>query len=174
MLAMPIRFTGGEGAIGGDGPVADAKVKKNAGPAYAAPKPAADRPPIGLVEADARIASLEARIEALADAQAVQLARIEALEAALQAVPVSTETANGTLLTGATDDAVSSVTPDRKQYMRDMMRDRRAAKKLGITVAELRQRQAIVASPANVRLLRPVKIETEAPSIDAPTMAVRQ
>jgi hypothetical protein len=37
---MPIKFTGGEGAIGGDGPVADQCVKKNAAPAYAAPKAA--------------------------------------------------------------------------------------------------------------------------------------
>jgi hypothetical protein len=59
-----IRHDGrGEGAIGDAGPVPDAKVKKNAAPAYVAPKGngSADRP-LGLVDLDARVASLEAQV----------------------------------------------------------------------------------------------------------------
>jgi hypothetical protein len=78
---MPIKFTGGEGAIGGDGPVADQRVKKNAAPSFVA-KPgngsAGDRP-LGLVDLDARVAGLEARVDA-------QAAQIEALKDELQAL----------------------------------------------------------------------------------------
>jgi hypothetical protein len=52
---MVIRFTPGEDAFGTDGPVPDARVKKNASPACVAPKGngSVDKP-LGLVDLDAR------------------------------------------------------------------------------------------------------------------------
>jgi hypothetical protein len=60
---MAIRFTPGEDAMGAGGPASDQRVKKNAAPAYVAPKGngSADRP-LGLVDLDARVASLEAQV----------------------------------------------------------------------------------------------------------------
>jgi hypothetical protein len=52
---MGIKFTPGEDAIGATGPVPDARVKKNANPAYQAPKGngSVDRP-LGLVRRRSR------------------------------------------------------------------------------------------------------------------------
>jgi uncharacterized protein involved in exopolysaccharide biosynthesis len=159
-----IRHDGrGEGAIGDAGPVPDAKVKKNAAPAYVAPKGnGADRP-IGLVDLDARVASLEAKVETL-------VARIETLERHAAVTPVSSPAANRVPVSNVADQPVSSDAPDRKQYMRDLMRDRRAAAKVGLTLAEYRQQQAIAASPANVRLLVPVSAEVAPPAVGAPSL----
>lgn len=66
---------------------------------------------------DARIAELQAKVARLE-------AKLAAANTANSVTPVSTETAN--------------TKTDRKSYQRDLMRDRRAAKKLGITVAAYR------------------------------------
>jgi hypothetical protein len=54
--------------------------------------------------------------------------------------------------------------------MRDLMRDRRAAAKAGLTMAELRQQQAIAASPANVHMLVPQDAVVGSSAVGTPSL----
>jgi hypothetical protein len=65
-----------------------------------------------------------------------------------------------------------AVPVDRKSRNAAAMRERRAAQKAGVSVAELRQRQAIAASPNNVVALKPKGASTTAPTLEAPEVCV--
>jgi len=118
--------------------------------------------PLGLVEHEQRLASLEAQVEA-------QAARIATLEDEVRELVVAVSTAStvdsvDNVSTVDSVDSVDSVVStastdteaDRKAYQRQWARDRRAAKKAPL--------------PANVVRLVPRSTVTASPAVDMPAL----
>jgi hypothetical protein len=143
---MAINFIPGEGAVGATGPVADDRVKKNARP-HAAPASTVRRIP---VSDDGRVARLSARVEALEALVEALAGRLRDLEAVVDAVdvpvdgrqnPVDASTPTSTIPSQVSTPVSTAPEPDRKTYQRQWARDRRAAKKAGLTLVAYRARQ---------------------------------
>jgi hypothetical protein len=129
---MAIRFTAGSGSLGDAGPVPDQRVKKNARPTHVGPTVSTRR---AASSDDARIARLEARLEAVENAVAALAGRVRdalarPVDASTQASTISSHV-DANVSTPSTDNAnVSTGSPtDRKAYQRQWARKRRAAKK---------------------------------------------
>jgi hypothetical protein len=151
-----IRHDGrGEGAIGGvTGPVPDHRVKKNSNANVAVH----DRPPMGMVEIDKRVAKLEGQLETLVDASVAQAARIDALEAALLAVTAATPS-RGDVTPRDVDEQTSAGETSAPMTPAERAR-------------AYRQRKARGTLPTILTKLEPKDIAVRQPALDRPAIVI--